>query len=206
MSVFGVVLCGISVGFFKLAAFGVDPFQSLMSGTDKLVPLSFGILYVIVNALLLIFALMFDRHYIGIATFINLFLLGYIVEFTQWLLCLIFPAAGIVVRTVFFVVGFISLCFSSSLYITVDLGVSTYDAIAIVMAEKWKMGKFKYIRIATDVVCVVLGITLFLLGGGKPSEITASVGIGTILTAFFMGPLIDFFNKTVAIPMLNKKK
>ena len=206
MSVIGVVLCGISVGFFKLAAFGVDPFQSLMSGIDKLIPLSFGILYVIVNALLLIFALVFDRHYIGIATFINLFLLGYIVEFTQWLLCLIFPAAGIVVRTVFFVVGFISLCFSSSLYITADLGVSTYDDIAIVMAEKWKMGKFKYIRIATDVVCVVLGITLFLLGGGKPSEITASVGIGTILTAFFMGPLIDFFNKTVAIPMLNKKK
>ena len=206
MSVIGVVLCGISVGFFKLAAFGVDPFQSLMSGIDKLIPLSFGILYVIVNALLLIFALVFDRHYIGIATFINLFLLGYIVEFTQWLLCLIFPEAGIVVRTVFFVVGFISLCFSSSLYITADLGVSTYDAIAIVMAEKWKMGKFKYIRIATDVVCVVLGITLFLLGGGKPSEITASVGIGTILTAFFMGPLIDFFNKTVAIPMLNKKK
>ena len=206
MSVLGVVLCGISVGFFKLAAFGVDPFQSLMSGIDKLIPLSFGILYVIVNALLLIFALVFDRHYIGIATFINLFLLGYIVEFTQWLLCLIFPAAGIVVRTVFFVVGFISLCFSSSLYITADLGVSTYDAIAIVMAEKWKKGKFKYIRIATDVVCVVLGITLFLLGGGKPSEITASVGIGTILTAFFMGPLIDFFNKTVAIPMLNKKK
>ena len=206
MSVLGVVLCGISVGFFKLAAFGVDPFQSLMSGIDKLIPLSFGILYVIVNALLLIFALVFDRHYIGIATFINLFLLGYIVEFTQWLLCLIFPAAGIVVRTVFFVVGFISLCFSSSPYITADLGVSTYDAIAIVMAEKWKMGKFKYIRIATDVVCVVLGITLFLLGGGKPSEITASVGIGTILTAFFMGPLIDFFNKTVAIPMLNKKK
>ena len=206
MSVLGVVLCGISVGFFKLAAFGVDPFQSLMSGIDKLIPLSFGILYVIVNALLLIFALVFDRHYIGIATFINLFLLGYIVEFTQWLLCLIFPAAGIVVRTVFFVVGFISLCFSSSLYITADLGVSTYDAIAIVMAEKWKMGKFKYIRIATDVVCVVLGITLFLLGGGKPSEITASVGIGTILTAFFMGPLIDFFNKTVAIPMLKKKK
>jgi uncharacterized membrane protein YczE len=206
MSVLGVVLCGISVGFFKLAAFGVDPFQSLMSGIDKLIPLSFGILYVIVNALLLIFALVFDRHYIGIATFINLFLLGYIVEFTQWLLCLIFPAAGIVVRTVFFVVGFISLCFSSSLYMTADLGVSTYDAIAIVMAEKWKMGKFKYIRIATDVVCVVLGITLFLLGGGKPSEITASVGIGTILTAFFMGPLIDFFNKTVAIPMLNKKK
>ena len=205
MSVFGVVLCGISVGFFKLAAFGVDPFQSLMSGTDKLVPLSFGILYVIVNALLLIFALVFDRHYIGIATFINLFLLGYIVEFTQWLLGIFFPDAGIAVRIVFFAVGFISLCFSSSLYMTADLGVSTYDAIAIVMAEKWKLGKFKYIRIATDSVCIIIGIAFFLLGGGIISEIPTFVGIGTILTAFFMGPLIDFFNKSFSVPFLNKK-
>ena len=202
MSALGVLTGAVAVGFFKLAAFGVDPFQSLMSGTDKLVPLSFGILYVIVNALLLIFALVFDRHYIGIATFINLFLLGYIVEFTQWLLCLIFPAAGIVVRTVFFVVGFISLCFSSSLYITADLGVSTYDAIAIVMAEKWKLGKFKYIRIATDSVCIVIGIAMFLLGSGAVTDIPTFVGIGTILTAFFMGPLIDFFNRTVSRPML----
>ena len=29
-----------------------------------------------------LFALIFDRHYIGIATFINLFLLGYITQFT----------------------------------------------------------------------------------------------------------------------------
>jgi uncharacterized membrane protein YczE len=202
MSVLGVVLCGISVGFFKIAAFGVDPFQSLMSGIDKLIPLSFGILYVIVNALLLLFALIFDRHYIGIATFINLFLLGYIVEFTQWLLCLIFPGAGVAVRIVFFIVGFISLCFSSSLYMTADLGVSTYDAIAIVMAEKWKLGKFKYIRIATDSVCIVIGIAMFLLGSGAVTDIPTFVGIGTILTAFFMGPLIDFFNRTVSRPML----
>jgi hypothetical protein len=54
MSVLGVVLCGISVGFFKVAAFGVDPFQSFMSGIDKTVPLSFGVLNVVVNALLLV--------------------------------------------------------------------------------------------------------------------------------------------------------
>ena len=88
---------------------------------------------------------------------------------------------------------------------TADLGVSTYDAVAIVMAEKWKMGKFKYVRIATDLVCVLLGTCLILLGGGDLREVTASVGVGTILTAFFMGPLIDFFNRTVSRPMLNKK-
>lgn len=205
MSVLGVVFCGISVGFFKVAAFGVDPFQSFMSGIDKTVPLSFGVLNVLVNAILLLFALIFDRHYIGIATFVNLFLLGFIVDGTIAVINLVFPGIGLVGRIVFFAVGFVSLCFSSSVYMTADLGVSTYDAVAIVMAEKWKMGKFKYIRIATDLVCVLLGTCLILLGGGDLREVTASVGVGTILTAFFMGPLIDFFNRTVARPMLNKK-
>ena len=76
MSLFGVVICAISVGIFKIAALGVDSFQSFMAGLDALVPIDFGTLYVITNAVLLIFALVFDKHYIGIATFINLFLLG----------------------------------------------------------------------------------------------------------------------------------
>ena len=32
------------------------------------------------------------------------------------------------------------------------------------------------------------------------------VGVGTIITAFFMGPLIEFFNVKVARPMLNGQK
>ena len=80
MSVLGVFTGAASVGFFKLAAFGVDPFQATMSGFEQLFPIGLGPLYVIVNVCLLLFALIFDRHYIGIATFINLFLLGYVVD------------------------------------------------------------------------------------------------------------------------------
>ena len=149
MSVLGVIVGGISVGFFKLAAFGVDPFQSFMSGMEKLIPIDFGTLYVIVNACLLLFALVFDKHYINIATMVNLFLLGYVVDFSHNTLLTIFPEASMVVRIVCFIFGFVVLCFASSLYMTADLGVSTYDAIALILTNKWKLGKFKYIRIAT---------------------------------------------------------
>ena len=54
MSTFGVILSGISVGIFKFSAFGVDPFQSLMSGLDAVIPINFGTLYVITNVVLLI--------------------------------------------------------------------------------------------------------------------------------------------------------
>ena len=35
-------------------------------------------------------------------------------------------------------------------------------------------------------------------------EIAASIGVGTIVTAFFMGPLIEYFNEKIARPMLGE--
>ncbi len=206
MSLAGVIICAVSVGIFKLAALGVDPFQSLMSGLDAMIPIEFGTLYVIVNAILLVFSLVADRHNIGIATFINLFLLGYITQFTYKILQDIFPDPSMVIRVTALLAGIVIICFGSALYMTADLGVSTYDAVAIVMAYKWKWGKFKYIRICTDLVCVLAGCVLFVSAGNPVSEIPTIAGIGTIITAFFMGPLIDLFNEKVAKPMLKNDK
>lgn len=204
MSLMGVIICAVSVGIFKLAALGVDPFQSFMAGLKQAVPIDFGTLYVIANAVLLIFSIIADRHNIGLATFINLFLLGYITDWTLQFLQSIFPNPGLIFRICCLILGIVIICFGSAFYMTADLGISTYDAVAVVMSSKWKWGKFKYIRIATDLVCVGLGILLFLLGGGKTNMIITIVGAGTIVTAFFMGPLIEFFNEKIARPFLNK--
>lgn len=206
MSLGGVIICAISVGGFKHAALGVDPFQSLMSGLDATIPIRFGTLYMIVNAILLCFSLVADRRNIGLATFINLFLLGYITEFTQMLLQMWLPDPALWLRWVFLLVAIVVICFGSALYMTANLGVSTYDAVAIVLSGKWKLGKFKFVRIACDLVCVILGCALFLLAGGSWKDVPTIAGIGTIITAFFMGPLIDYFNRKVAIPLLSKKK
>lgn len=204
MTLFGVIICAISVGIFKIAALGVDPFQSFMAGLDALIPIDFGTLYVITNAVLLLFALIFDRHYIGIATFINLFLLGYITQFTYAFLQTVIVDPSIPVRIACLVIGVVIICFGSAFYMTADLGVSTYDAVALIIVNTWKKGKFQYVRIITDIVCVILGCVLFLLAGGSVSQIPTIAGIGTIITAFFMGPLIEFFNVHIARPILNK--
>ena len=206
MSLFGVIICAIAVGIFKIAALGVDPFQSLMSGLDKLIPIEFGTLYVIVNAILLIFSLIADRHNIGIATFINLFLLGYITQFTYEYLQKLLPDPSLGMRALCLLIGIVVICFGSAFYMTADLGVSTYDAVAIVMSRKWQWGKFQYVRICTDLVCVVLGTVIFLLGGGTWRQVPTVVGVGTIITAFFLGPLIEFFNVKIARPLLKEKK
>ncbi len=204
MSLFGVIICAVSVGIFKIAALGVDPFQSFMAGLDQLIPISFGTLYVIVNSLLLIFSLVVDRHNIGIATFINLFLLGYITEFTFNFLQTVIVNPSLILRLLCLIVAIVIICFGSAFYMTADLGVSTYDAVAIVLSSKWKIAKFKFCRIGTDLVCVIAGILIFLTGGGTLEEIPTIVGVGTIITAFFMGPLIELFNDKIARPFLEK--
>lgn len=206
MSVCGVVLCGISVGMFKFTALGVDPFQSLMSGLDAVIPIRFGTLYVIVNGILLLFALIFDRRKIGIATLINLFLLGYIVEFSQGLCEKLMPAAPLWLRVEILLIAIVVLCLSSSLYFTADLGVSTYDAVALVWSQRQSKIKFAFCRVICDLICVALGVLLLLLSGQRITDIFGSVGVGTIITAFFVGPLISFFNTRIAQPLLGNRQ
>ena len=203
MSAVGVVICGISVGMFKHASLGVDPFQSLMSGLDAVIPLRFGTLYVIANLLLLMFALVFDRHKIGLATLINLFLLGYIAEFSQNGIAAVLPDPSLPVRLAILAAAIVIMCLASAFYFTAALGVSTYDAVALIWSEKQKRVPFSICRVITDLLCVAGGVLLCSLAGFSLREITGEVGVGTIITAFFMGPLIDLFSARIARPFLN---
>lgn len=205
MCVIGVVICGISVGFFKTAAFGVDPFTSLMCGLDEFVSIKYGTLYVITNVILLTFSLVFDRHYIGLGTFVNIFFLGYITQYTEAALGLISSEPPVFLRIFYLLFAVVMICISSALYFTADMGVSTYDAIALIISEKWKLLPFKYCRIITDTVCIIIGVTLYLLSGNTLLSLIAIINVGTIIIACFMGPLIEVFKQKLAIPLLNGK-
>ena len=201
MSALGVAICGISVGMFKYASLGVDPFQSLMSGLDAVIPIRFGTLYVLVNLVLLTFALIFDRRKIGLATLINLFLLGYIAEFSQEICQSLFPNLGLIGRIALLLIAIVIMCLASAFYFTADLGVSTYDAVSLIWSEKQNRIQFQYCRIICDLICVSLGALLCRIGG---INVFGEVNIGTIITAFFMGPLIALFNRKIAKPFLNR--
>lgn len=202
MSVLGVAICGFSVGMFKFAALGVDPFQTMMSGLDALIPIRYGTLYVIVSVVLLVFAFIFDKTKIGIATMINLFFFGYIVEFSQGLWTRMLPDASLPLRLVILLIAIVILCLASSLYFTADLGVSVYDAVSLIWSQRQNKVRFAICRVISDFVCLICGVILLLISGAGMTGIFANVGIGTIVTAFFMGPLISYFNVHIAQPML----
>jgi uncharacterized protein len=188
MTVFGVLIAGFSVGMFNFSAFGMDPFQVFAHGVWNHIPIGYGTFYSILNLIMLIFIFIIDRRKIGLGTVINIFLLGYVVQYSSWLFETSIPNPTLGLKVIFLITGIIIMCFGSSLYFTGDLGVSTYDAVALILSEK-KVARFQFCRIGSDLICTIVG---YLLG--------ATAGIGTIITAFFMGPIIAFFNRKIAIP------
>lgn len=194
MAVFGVLICGFGVALCRMAGFGVDAFQSLCSGLYLVIPLPQGTIYVLINVALLIVDLFLDRHYLGLGTLINLFLLGYVVDGSEVLLRSIFGSPNLAGQIIFLLAGFLVCCISCSVYMTANLGVSTYDVIALFVARETPI-PFRVIRIITDVICVAVGWVL----GSVP-------GICTLLCAFCMGPMISFFNRVISEPMLRGAK
>jgi uncharacterized membrane protein YczE len=198
MTLTGVLLCSFSVGMFNLAALGVDPFQCLAQGSHLLVQASlpYGTYYLGLSLVMLVGIGIWDKTYIGIATFINMFFTGYIIEYSYGFLGMVFPNLDLVGRGLMLAAAVIIMCFGSALYYTADLGVSVYDAISLKLAKMnltlfGRSLEFRWIRVFNDLVCVTIGTLL----GKAP-------GVGTLITAFFMGPLISVFNRWVAEPFL----
>ena len=189
MCISGVFLSGVAAGIFGFTAFGMDPFQVFAHGLWGLTPLSYGTFYVILNGILLAFMFFFNRRMIGLGTIINLFLLGYVVEYTDLILGRVFPSPSVLLRVVLMIFALVLSSLAASLYFVAEMGVSAYDWIALTISDK-KRWAFRVVRIATDFICVLTG---GLLG--------ATVGIGTVLTAFCMGPIIQFFNENVSMPL-----
>lgn len=197
MTISGVLICGFSVGMFQFSALGLDPFQVFVHGIFYILPEGvpgFGTVYAAINLLMLILIFLTDRKKIGLGTLLNIFLLGYVVEYSSLLFERLIPEPTLPVRAVFLLLGIGIMCFSSALYFTADMGVSTYDAVSLILSEK-KRWKFQFCRISSDLFCTAVG---FAFG--------ATVGVGTVVTAFFMGPLIAFFNRTVAEPLRYGKR
>ena len=191
MAFAGTILTGICVGAMQKAAFGTDPFTCFVQAAAYLFHTTYGNIYPIITGVFLVFALIFNRHLIGIATLMNLFLIGGCAEWTKQLLNEIPGSDSFAFRLILLVISLVVVCFSTSLYFVADLGVSAYDVIALTLSEKYKIAAFRTCRVACDLICCICGVLCKVI-----------IGVGTVATALFMGPVIQWFNSHVSEKLL----
>ena len=193
--ILGNLILGIGVAILRFSQMGNDPFCASTMAISGGLGMGLGTYQLILNAVLFVFQLIWGRSYIGLGTIINLFLLGYIVQFGTWVMDCIFGAAVVLTfpqQLVIMAVSLVILTFGLAMYQVAELGVAPYDFVALGLAERFPV-PYSVLRVATDAICVLA--ILIAVGTGFIGWESSHLGIGTIITAFFLGPLVAYFSK-----------
>ena len=172
----GIVIISLGVALFKFAHLGSDPFNALNIRSAELAGLTLGVQNLIYNAVFFTMQMIWGRRYVGFGTVANAVCCGFIITFFYDFLTAHFAqAATLPAQLAWVAVAVVCTSLGISLHQTSDLGVAPYDYLALGL------------RLFTDTLCALLA---FLLGG--------LLGLGTLICAFCLGPLIQFFNTHVS--------
>ena len=160
----GVALMGFSISWLVPCGFGTDGFTALNLAVSAKLGLSFGTWQAALNIALFLLVLAFGRRHIGLGTFANMLLVGYICDSFQ--LDLGHGAAGglfapLLTRVLVAVPALGLFVLAAAVYMDMDLGVAPYDALPFIL-HKALRGRvpFSVLRVAYDLAVIALGYVL----------------------------------------------
>ena len=185
----GLTIAHLGVTLFILADLGSDPFNVLVQGIFRTIGnlldwpfITHGRVHIVICFIIILALLAVDRSYIKIGTILCMIFGGPIIDVFTVVLAPVFAITdSFVFKLLMLALGCVILAYGMTIVIKSDAGTGPNDLVAVVISDKLKK-KFSIVRIIVDLSFVIIG---FVLGG--------SLGIGTIICAFCVGPVAGHF-------------
>ncbi len=182
-----LIICIVGLFLFALGSvftyrsnMGLGPWDVLHLGISRHTPLTFGQANIVVGAIIILSGLLL-RAYPGVATILNMFLVGTFVDMLiHWNVVPDFSNAFWLVRLLINVIGVFIVGIGTSIYISPHLGAGPRDGLMMRLHTITKT-RIAIVRASIEICALVIG---FFLGG--------TVGIGTLIFAFGVGPCVEF--------------
>jgi uncharacterized membrane protein YczE len=172
---FGLTLFGIGDGLIVATELGNSPWTVFAEGLSHQTPLSIGGATLVISAAVLL-SWWPLRERPGMGTLLNILVISMMIDVTLWVL----PELDMLgVRWAALFGGIALIGVGSGLYLTADLGPGPRDGLMTGLHRRTGVS-IRLVRTGLEVVVVAIG---WLLGG--------VVGIGTLLYALAIGPLVQ---------------
>ena len=172
----GLVLFGVGIGLMLQSGLGVPPWDVLHQGLAIHFGLTVGIWSIIVSFVILLLWLPLRERF-GIGTILNAVIIGLMIDATA---AVIPQAEQMVTAGVMLSAGILLMGLASGLYIGANLGPGPRDGLMTSIARRGPS-----IRLTRSILELVVLVSGWLLGG--------TLGIGTLVFVFLIGPLVQFF-------------
>jgi uncharacterized membrane protein YczE len=173
----GLALYGVSMAMMIRSTLGLDPWDVFHAGIATHVPLTFGQVTIVVGALVLLLWVPL-RQWPGLGTIANVVVIGLAADAG---LALIDPPGSMWARVLLLGFGIVLNGVAGGLYIGSQLGPGPRDGLMTGFARRTGLS-IRLVRTTIEVLVLSVG---WLLGG--------PVGLGTVLYAVSIGPLVQFF-------------
>jgi uncharacterized membrane protein YczE len=175
---FGLVLFGFGLALMVIADLGLSPWDVFHQGVSQRTGVPIGTVVIITGLLLLVLWIPLKER-IGIGTIANAIVIGLTLD----LFLLILPGQidALAVRWLSMLLGVLLVAIGSGFYIGAGLGPGPRDGLmtGITRRTGYPLG---LVRGVLEIGVLIIG---WLLGG--------TVGVGTLVFAFGIGPLVQFF-------------
>lgn len=180
----GLLLYGISLAFMLRSGLGLAPWDVLHQGLARITGASVGTMVIVVSFLVLLLWIPL-RQRPGFGTFANALLVGLAVDLTMLVLD---DVTGWPLRILLLVSGVLLNALATALYIGALLGPGPRDGLMTGLVRRTGRS-VRLVRTTIEVSVLAAG---WLLGG--------TVGIGTLLYAFTIGPVVHVLLPLVTVP------
>lgn len=179
IAVLGLFLLGLSAAINIKCNLGSDPITVLYDGACEFFNLNIGIAINVINFSLVAIVFLLKRKHVNLGTLVYLLCLGTFVNIGMTIYDLFSFPYTFISRLVVSFIGCWIAFLGISLFMTADIGVDPWTAIAKMISEK--LGKkFGISRMVIDILALIFG---WIMGG--------TVGIITIFCAVVGGPAIQ---------------
>lgn len=180
----GLLLYGISLALVLRAGLGLAPWDVLHQGLARLTGLTVGQMVILVSFAVLVLWIPL-RQPPGFGTFANAILVGLSVDLTMLILD---DVSSWPVRILFLVSGVLLNAVATALYIGAMLGPGARDGLMTGLVRRTGRS-VRVVRTSLEVAVLAVG---WLLGG--------TVGVGTLLYAFAIGPVVHVLLPPLTVP------
>jgi uncharacterized membrane protein YczE len=174
---FGLVVSGVGFASMVEANLGLGPWEVLHQGISNRIGIPIGTVGIFVG--LLVLAGWYPlRQKLGIGTVLNVITIGIVIDLTMWAVP---DLSSLLIRWPALLGGILLVGIGAGLYIGAGLGPGPRDGLMTGIAGRGWMS-IRAARTLLEVTALTAG---WLLGG--------TVGIGTLLFAAGIGPLVQLF-------------
>jgi len=177
--IFGLFLYALGIFLSIQANIGLAPWEAFSMGVSYLTNLSYGNIVVITGFIIIAidYAL---KEKIGFGTILNAILIGKFVDLIQFF-NIVPKMSNFWTGLLMLLIGQVVICFASYFYIGAALGCGPRDALMVALGKRMPKVPIGVIRGLIEGTVLFVG---WLLG--------AKVGIGTVISVFGIGLILQF--------------